>query len=129
MSKKERTTKPVKKESLNVLLSILKAVKTCISLSVDTDSYNYLMVETTKKIQTGSIVLNLRISSKDDVDNCRYLVFVFNRDDKTGLIHSFIMDGNNQNPSILFALTDNYPVNKLERYVPSIISSTQNMIK
>ena len=129
MNKKDKITKPVKKESLNVLLSILKAVKTCISLSVDTESYNYLITESTKKIQIGSIVLNLRISSKDDVDNCRYLVFVFNRDGKTGLIHSFVMDGNNQNPSILFASTDIYPVSKLERYVPSIISSTQNMIK
>lgn len=127
---KERTSKAIERqESKSTITNIVKSLKKCISLSIDTDNYIYSITESKKKIQIGSYVLNLRISSKIDSECCKYLVFVINRDDKTGMIHAFILDGDNYAPSVLFSTTDKYPVNKLERYIPSIIASTQTMIK
>lgn len=114
---------------VTALTNIIKSLRNCISLSIDKDRYNYAVTETTKKIKAGSVVLNVRISLKEDAERCRYLVFVVNRDAKTGMNHVFILDGDQYAPSVLFSTTDKYPVNKLERYVPSIIVSTQNMIK
>lgn len=126
---KEKTNQSAQRQCSTALTSITKSIKGYISNSIDKEKYNFAITESTKKIQSGSVVLNLRISLKDDTDKCRYLVFVLNRDAKTGMIHTFILDGDQYAPSVLFSTTDKYPVNKLERYVPSIIVSTQNMIK
>lgn len=129
MQQKDTKKRLPDKSGVTALSNIIKALKNCINLSVDKKQYNFVFTESTKKIQAGSYVLSLRLSLKTDAEKNKYLVFVINRDAKTGMMHMFILDGDHYAPSVLFSTTDKYPVNKLERYVPSIIGSTQNMIK
>ena len=126
-NQKEKTNQH--ENCVTILTNIVKSVKNCLSLAIDKERYNYSVTDSMKKIKAGSVVLNVRISLKNDAERCRYLIFVINRDAKTGMNHVFILDGDQYAPSVLFSTTDKYPVSKLERYVPSIIVSTQNMIK
>jgi hypothetical protein len=129
MQQKENNKEQTRKNGASALNTVIKTLKNCISISVDKMKYNFVYTESTKKIQSGSYVLSLRLSSKEDAETNKYLVFVINTDAKTGMMHVTILDGDHYAPSVLFSTTDKYPVNKLERYVPSIIASTQNMIK
>ena len=111
-----------------IMVSIINSIKNCIKLTVDRKDFIYHITESTKKINNGSFVLSLRLCSRYDETKIKYLVFIVNKDIRTGLYTINILDGNMNAPSIIFSTSDNYPVHKIEKYVPNIIISTENMI-
>lgn len=118
-----------KKDKPSILLQAAKTIEDCIKLSIDTDRFGYNIYKSMKKIKSGAFTINVRIYLKQDTYNHKTVLFIVDKDTKTNLIHVSIIDSDPLSPSVLFTTSDEYPIVKLERYIPSIIISTQNMIK
>lgn len=112
-----------------ILTQTLKAIEDCINLSVDTSKYDIVMMKNTKKLSKGQFTVNVRIVLKAEPGLYKTLLFVVDMDIKTSYIHTVILDSQPITPNLLFTSTDQYPITKIEKYVPSIVISTQNMIK
>lgn len=123
---KKQNDSPSEKQS--VLIQTASAIENCVKLSIDSDRYGYTYMKNFKKIKSGAFTINVRIYAKHSPSEHKSLLFIVDRDIKTALVHVSIVDNSSVNPSVLFTASDLYPVIKIEKYVPSIISSTQNMI-
>lgn len=116
-----------KTTDVDVLSDLIKEI---ISTTVDEPYYEYSIIEAKNKRTYGIMTMNCIIHKKKD-DNKKTLLFVINKDVKTGLINAAIIDGHTHRPSVLFVATD--PLQeikkKIEKYLPSIVISTQEMLK
>lgn len=117
-----------RKQNTEILGRISTTMREISESNIDTEKFLYVFTYSDKKKEVGNMVIDLRISLKENPDKYKCLVYVINRDVRTGLNHVFVMDCDNEEHKTLFTVSDRYPVSKLERYLPSIIKSTQNMI-
>jgi hypothetical protein len=117
----------IKKE--NIMEKITKTIDECVKLSIDNEKYGFTTTKNVKKLQIGIYVANVRIFKKANPESYKTLMFLVDRDAKTSLIHVTIVDSHPITPTVLFVVSDTYPITKMEKYIPSIVSSTQNMIK
>ncbi len=131
-------TKPIKKEAKvqstkankdGILKQISETIEDCIKLSVETDRFGYHINRSLAKINVGAFSITTRIYLKQEPSNSKTLMFIVDKDKKRNLFHITIMGWDPVTPTILFTTSDEYPITKLERYVPSIMMTTQNMIK
>lgn len=58
----------------------------------------------------------------------RQLSVVIDVDKRTALCHVMILNVERLNTNILFTATEEDPIQKIEKYLPNIINSTQNML-
>ena len=113
----------------SALMQTSAVIEDCVKLSIDTEQYGYTVIKNMKKIKTGAFTISVHIYLKHNPDVSKSILFIVDKDTRTSLIHVSIIDANPLSPSILFTTSEQFPANKLEKYIPSIVISTQNMIK
>lgn len=127
MKENNATTTEVN-NGIGLLKNLGRTIKSSIESSADKERFLYAVTEIRRKLNQGCLVLNVRITDKENGNQWKHLFFVLTYDNKTGWVHSFIMDGDLTAPNVLFFNTSTNPASKLERYLPSIIRSTEMMI-
>lgn len=136
--KEEKPSIKLKDESKNVtsynlnlckrLTKIKSSIYECIPLCIDTDGFSYALNACTKKIEKGCLTISLKIYNKEIVEKSKKILFVITVDVKTDLMTVTIVDNNDASPMILFTCSDVYPMMKVEKYLPTIVESTQTII-
>lgn len=121
-------TEPRKETDVDKIVNLIKDI---IKVTVDVPYCNYSIIEGKNKRSSGIMTMNCIISKKKVPDNKKTLLFSIDMNKKTEEIHIVIIDGHVYKPSILFVAsgTVNEIKSKIEKYVPSIVLTTQEMIK
>ena len=99
-----------------------------IKTTVDTEKFLYYNAVNNDKVKVGNICIDVRITCKGETHFNKCLTIVLNRDDKTGLTHMFILGGNEGAHGVLFSCSDVNMKAKIDRYLPTIINSTQTIL-
>lgn len=115
--KKEIVVKHVSNELINL-----------IKKSINTNEYMFMLSIQDRKIKEGTVVINLSIANKV-TEARKYLSFSVIRDNYSGLLSVIILSVRDNTNNILFSTFERDPVKKLEKFVPTIIHSTEAMIK
>jgi hypothetical protein len=129
----EIKTKPVDQpdntiEKKSLMTRIVDTIENCVELSIGKE-FRFIIMKNLKKIQTGSIIIKVIVYLEETPEKQRSILFIIDKDIVTSLIHVSIVDDNEKSPSILFTTNITNPISKLEKYIPSIIMSTQDIIK
>ena len=130
----QKIHKPVKKPKNlnNVIIDKLTALKgaiyTCVPLCIDKDVFGYGMQSSLKKINKGHFTTSLKVFYKNNILKFKKLLFVVSHDIRTDNINVTIIDTTDEVPNILFVTSDEYPIFKIEKYLPSILESLQDIL-
>lgn len=115
-------------EKKSLMTRIVDTIENCVELSISKE-FRFIIMKNLKKIQTGSIIIKVIVYLEETPEKQRSILFIVDKDIVTSLIHVSIVDDNEKSPSILFTTNITNPISKLEKYIPSIIMSTQDIIK
>ena len=105
------------------LKEVVAATTNCVELSVGKDFDVTTVVKLNPKDSSMATVNNV-IKMRGD----RQLSVVIDIDKKTAMCHVMILNVERLNTNILFTATEEDPIQKIEKYLPNIINSTQNML-
>lgn len=108
------------------LNEVVEATTNCIELSVGKDFDVTTVVKLNPKDSSMATVNN--VIKMKGARGERQLSVVIDIDKKTSLCHVMILNVERFNTNILFTATEEDPVQKIEKYLPNIINSTQNML-
>ena len=132
-SKANKTKSRDKKHLTNKGANVIVHGKYIISLiksSVDTDIYRYTLVENFGRANMGTAMVTCNLALKEDPKNSCTIAIILSKDLPTQLVSVSVIDiTNNLAPVYLFSCLCNDPRHKMDKYIPSIIGSTQDKIK
>lgn len=109
------------------LKEVVKATTNCIELSVGKDFDITTVVKINPKDSSMATINNV-IKVKGERRGERQLSVTIDIDKKTSMFHVMILNVDKFNTNILFTATEDDPIQKIEKYLPNIINSTQNML-
>lgn len=108
------------------LKEVVAATTNCVELSVSKDFDVTTVVKLNPKDSSMATVNN--VIKMKGVRGDRQLSVVIDVDKRTALCHVMILNVERLNTNILFTATEEDPIQKIEKYLPNIINSTQNML-
>ena len=108
------------------LKEVVAATTNCVELSVSKDFDVTTVVKLNPKDSSMAIVNN--VIKMKGARGDRQLSIVIDVDKRTALCHVMILNVERLNTNILFTATEEDPIQKIEKYLPNIINSTQNML-
>lgn len=117
----------VKEDVAVKLKEVVKAITNCIELSVGKDFDITTVVKINPKDSSMATVNNV-IRVKGERRGERQLSVTIDIDKKTSMFHVMILNVEKFNTNILFTATEDDPIQKIEKYLPNIINSTQNIL-
>jgi hypothetical protein len=111
------------------LKEVVDATTSCVELSVDKDFDVTTVVKINPKDPSMATVNNV-IKEKGERRGKaeKQLTVTIDIDKKTNLFHVMIVNVDKFNTNILFTATEENPIQKIEKYLPNIINSTQNIL-
>lgn len=111
------------------LKEVVDATTSCVELSVDKDFDVTTVVKINPKDPSMATVNNV-IKEKGERRGKaeKQLTVTIDIDKKTNLFHVMIVNIDKFNTNILFTATEENPIQKIEKYLPNIINSTQNIL-
>ena len=111
------------------LKEVVDATTSCVELSVDKDFDVTTLVKINPKDPSMATVNNV-IKEKGERRGKaeKQLTVTIDIDKKTNLFHVMIVNVDKFNTNILFTATEENPIQKIEKYLPNIINSTQNIL-
>ena len=109
------------------LKEVVKATTNCIELSVGKDFDITTVVKINPKDSSMATINNV-IKVKGERRGERQLSVTIDIDKKTSMFHVMILNVEKFNTNILFTATEDDPIQKIEKYLPNIINSTQNIL-
>lgn len=111
------------------LKEVVDATTSCVELSVDKDFDVTTVVKINPKDPSMATVNNV-IKEKGERRGKaeKQLTVTIDIDKKTHLFHVMIVNVDKFNTNILFTATEENPIQKIEKYLPNIINSTQNIL-
>jgi len=107
------------------------AVCKCINDNVDKLTYFYKYNINDKKINDGILSLSLRMykRNKDDrVEPKDRFVHIYFTQDISKKIHVLVTDGTLSSATVLYVNQSKNPIEKFEKYMPSIIKSLEKLL-
>ena len=111
------------------LKEVVDATTSCVELSVDKDFDVTTVVKINPKDPSMATINNV-IKEKGERRGKaeKQLTVTIDIDKKTNLFHVMIVNVDKFNTNILFTATEENPIQKIEKYLPNIINSTQNIL-
>lgn len=106
-----------------------KHIDNIIDKTVDTMFFDCKRYTKTQKIKAGAIATTIELSPKYNPEIKKSLLIIINKDIKRGLFNMSICNGSVENLNILFTCMDAYLVPKVDKYLPVIIQSTENILR
>ena len=108
------------------LKEVVAATTNCVELSVSKDFDVTTVVKLNPKDSSMATINN--VIKMKGARGDRQLSVVIDVDKRTALCHVMILNVERLNTNILFTATEEDPIQKIEKYLPNIINSTQNML-
>lgn len=123
-------TKPVELGKPDYSIEALKKyIDKTIDENIDTVFFEYRRYSKTQKIKKGAVTISVEISPRYNPKLKRSLMIIINKDKNHGLYNMTICNGGPRNLNILFMAMEAYLIPKVEKYLPSIIHSTEKILR
>lgn len=111
------------------LKEVVDATTSCVELSVDKNFDVTTVVKINPKDPSMATVNNVIREKGDRKGKAeKQLTVTIDIDKKTNLFHVMIVNVDKFNTNILFTATEEDPIQKIEKYLPNIINSTQKIL-
>lgn len=110
-------------------LKILSAIEDIVyKQTVSYGNILYTKFKNMKKIEDGQIAMSIVFINKVN-DKEKSIIFILDEDQKSDLTHLVIMNGQIENPHILFVASERNLMPKVYQYVPRIINGCVEIIR